>query len=369
MAAAVLHLNTETSWRGGESQTLHLASGLARRGHRTIVACPAASELARRAAAAGVEVAPFESRGDWDLPAARRLAALLRRSSPDILHLHTGHAVALGTFASFLLEAPPLVASRRVSFPLHGGPLGRLKYSLRVARVIAVSESIRLSLIERGLAAERVVTVHSGIDPGRFARGDRWTTRAEWTAAAGWPEDAFVIATASHLATHKGVDLFLAAAARAARERPEARFLVIGRGEREADLKRQAREAGMAACVHFAGFRDDMPDVLAGADLFVLASRSGEGSPAVLKEAMAAGLPVVASALDGVREIIEDGRHGLLTTPGHVEDLTRAIVLLTGDGALRARLGDGGRERVALFTLDRMVERTAAVYESLEARA
>jgi glycosyltransferase involved in cell wall biosynthesis len=108
-----------------------------------------------------------------------------------------------------------------------------------------------------------------------------------------------------------------------------------------------------------------MPDVLAGLDLFVLASTSGEGSPAVLKEALAAGLPVLASALDGVEEIIQDSLHGLLSPPGDAPALARGIVRLSRDGALRSRLVDAGRRRAVEFTVDRMVEHTAEVYADL----
>src|SRR5439155_2669521 len=135
---------------------------------------------------------------------------------------------------------------------------------------------------------------------------------------------AFLIGTAGHLAAHKGLEVFLCAAADAASELPDARFVVIGRGEAETSLRRAAERLGIAPRVAFAGFREDMPDVFAGLDLFVLSSVSGEGSPAVLKEAMAAGTPLVVTALDGIEEIVEDARHGLLVPPGNAPALARA---------------------------------------------
>lgn len=366
MPGAVLHLNTETGWRGGEAQTLYLAAGLEKRGVGCLVVVPPGCPLEGRAKAQGLAVASVPMHGEWDLRAARRVAALARHHGVSLLHYHTAHAVGIGTLATLFAGRRPAVAARRLSFRIRGRFLGRWKYSWRVDRVIAVSEAIRRSLIAQGIAAERVVTIHSGIDPGRFSGGDRNRFRGSIAGAAGsWPRDAWLIGTAAHLAAHKGIGLFLEAAAIASRDLPQARFVIVGRGEEEGTLRREAARLGLQDLILFAGFRDDMPDVMAGLDLFVLPSTSGEGSPAVLKEAMAAGLPVAATALDGVEEIIQDARHGLLTPPGDAPALARAIVTLSRDGDLRQRLTIEARRRVAEFTIDRMVERTAEVYASL----
>lgn len=366
MPLTVLHLNTEMGWRGGEAQTLFLAAGLERRGIRSLVVAPPGSALAARAAAAGLQVRPLPMHGEWDLAAAWRLAGIVLRERVDVLHYHTAHATSIGALARGRAGRRRAVAARRVSFPLRRAVLSRLKYTLGADRVIAVSEAIRRSLIDQGLRADRVVTIHSGIDPRRFEGGDCARFRAPTTAAPlAWPADAFLIGTVGHLAAHKGFDLFLEAAAVAARELPLARFVVVGEGKEGRNLRGRAAALGIEDRVWFTGFRDDMPDVLAGLDLFVLASRGGEGSPAVLKEAMAAGIAVVAAALDGVGEIIEDATHGVLTPPGDAPALARAIVRLAVDRPLREHLVGGARRRADEFTIDRMVDRTRDVYAAL----
>jgi len=363
MAWTLAHLNTERGWRGGEAQTLRLVRGLRERGHRCLLIGQPDGELMRRAAGEGIPASPVPMRGELDLPAARRLARLVREEGVQLLHYHTAHAVALGTLASLFCGRRPAVASRRVSFRLRGLLLGRLKYSWRVDRVVAVSEAIRRSLITQGLAPERVVVVHSGIDPERFASGEGARFRASLRGLApDLPDDAFLIGTVGHLAAHKGIDLYLEAAALAAAELPRARFVIVGRGEEERALRRLSGRLGLGDRVIFAGFRDDVADVLAGLDLFVLSSRSGEGSPAVLKEAMAAGVAVVATSLDGLEELVEDGRHGLLSPPGNAPALARSIVLMASDDRLRERLSFAAGERVRGFTSERMVESTEAVY-------
>ncbi|MFQ5876521.1 MAG: glycosyltransferase [Acidobacteriota bacterium] len=368
MPTTILHVNTERSWRGGEAQTLLLARGLEARGHRCLLIVQPGSPLAARASGAGLETIPVRVRGELDLAAARRIAAALEREKVGLLHYHTGHAVTLGTVATLLAGRRPAVASRRVSFPFRSRLVGRLKYRLRVDRVVAVSEAIRARLIAQGLDPRRVVVIHSGIDPDRFSGGDRARFRASIGGPAVLPErGAPLIGTVGHLAAHKGIDLFLEAAALAARELPGARFVIVGRGEREASLRRLAARLGMAGKAIFTGFRDDMPDVYAGLDQLVLASSSGEGSPAVIKEGMAAGLPVVATSLAGLDEIAEDGRHALLTPPGNAPAMARAMILLATDPALRARLVEAARVRVREFSADRMVERTESIYREIGA--
>ena len=363
----ILHLNTETGWRGGEAQTLHLVRGLQARGYRCIVAGPRQGELLSRAAAEGLAIVPLAARGEFDLRAARDLSRVLREERVDLLHAHTAHAVTLLTLATLSgRRRPAMVAARRLSFPLRSSYLGRIKYGFRVDRVIAVSEAIRRLLVRQGLDPRRVSVVHSGIDPERFRRGDRQHFRESLRPLMG--DDAgtaFLVGAVGHLAAHKGLDVFLSAAAEAAREIPAARFLLIGRGEAEGCLRSTADRLGIASRVAFTGFRDDMPDVFAGLDLSVLSSVSGEGSPAVLKEAMAAGTPLVATALDGLEEIVEDARHGLLVPPGNAPALARAIVILAKDPQLRARYSAAALKRVLQFTTDRMVDATEAVYRSI----
>jgi glycosyltransferase involved in cell wall biosynthesis len=366
LRSAILHLGTEPGWRGGEAQALFLARGQARRGRRVIVAAPPASALLQRAAAEGLETIPFAGRGEWDLSAGRRLARLAATAPAALVHAHTAHAAALLFLARLCGCRARGVVARRVSFPIRPPALGRVKYSWGVDRVIAVSEAIRRALLRQRLDPERVVVVHSGIDAGRFAAGHREPARAHLLEGGGFPPDALLVGTVGHLAAHKGIDRFLEAAALFARSVPRARFVLVGRGGEEPSLRALAGRLGLDGRVLFAGFRDDLPDLYAALDLFALASISGEGSPAVLKEAMAAGIPVVSTSLDGVEEIIEDARHGLLTPPGDAAAMARALDRLAADAALRKRLADAGRRRAAEFSIERMVEKTEAVYASLE---
>ncbi|MEE9292178.1 MAG: glycosyltransferase [Acidobacteriota bacterium] len=366
MSSTILHLNTERSWRGGEAQTLMLARGLARRGHRCLVVGQPRSPLVERAAESGLGVYPIMMRGDLHLGAARRIGEIIRAESVGLLHYHTAHAVSLGTLATFFSGRRPAVASRRLSIPLRNRLLGRLKYGYRVDRVIAVSEAIRRNLLARGFDPRRVEVVHSGIELDRFTGASHGRFRASLGGeGAGIGSGTFLFGTAGHFAGEKGFDLFIEAAALAARELPQARFVLVGRGEKESALRDLAVRRGVQENVLFAGFRDEMPEVFEGLDLFVLPSPLGEGSPAVVKEAMAAGVPLVATDLDGIEELTEDGRHAVLVPPGDAPAMARAMVLLAGDPPLRKRLVAAARQQVRKFAAERMVEKTEAIYRSL----
>ena len=184
----------------------------------------------------------------------------------------------------------------------------------------------------------------------------------------GIDRGAFLVGCVGYLAAHKGHEVLLEAAARVAPEMSHLRLLILGEGSERPRLEAQAAAGELAGRVVFAGFRDDVPRLMASLDLFVLPSLSGEGSPAVLKEAMASGVPVVASDLDGIREIVEEGKEALLVPPGHRERLAAAIRRAAADPGVRAALAAAGRTRVQEFSADRMVDRTLEVYGQARAK-
>ena len=171
------------------------------------------------------------------------------------------------------------------------------------------------------------------------------------------------------LAAQKGHDVLLRALARLTGAFPHAHLAVVGDGDRAHRLRESARSLGLDGRVHWVGFRDDVPAATAGFDIAVLPSLAGEGSPAVVKEAMAAGVPVVATTIGGIGEILQDGAQGLLMPPGDEEALASALERLLADPGLRRAMGEAGRDRSRDFSMDRMVEQTEAIYLRLRERA
>jgi glycosyltransferase involved in cell wall biosynthesis len=358
----LLHLNTERGWRGGEVQTILLAKGLRERGHQCLLGVPAGSSLDRRCRAADLPVESLDPRGEFDLRAILRVAGMARRFGPDLVHYHTSHAVTLGSLASYRAGLRPAVASRRVSFPLSRNPLARFKYTHRVSRVIAVSEGIRRMVQETGIPADKVILIPSAVDLERF-RDLR--SREACRRELGVGENDFLVGAVGHLAAHKGHEVLIAAAGRLRHEGRGFRFLIVGSGEREAALRRQIEATGVGEIFRLLGFREEVAEILPALDLLAFPSLSGEGSPAALKEAMACGIPVVASDISGVREVVRSGEEGWLLPPGDPESLSAAILQFASQPGLALECGRRGRLRCREFGVERMVERTESVYREI----
>lgn len=345
----ILHIDTEKTWRGGEQQVLYLAKGLKEKGYESTILCQPSSPLSERARAAGIAVEELSMRGGVDPYAVIQIARMLM-GEYDVLHLHTSNAHTLGYLASFLTSGVKVVASRRVSFPVKGF-FGKLKYK-GVDKVIAVSEEVRNDLIRSGIHPEAVVVIHSSIDIGRYK-------------AAGEEPSHPVVGIVAHLAEHKGHIYFLEAAKKVSTVIPDARFLIVGDGEKREELEKYARNLDIAQKVIFAGFQKDIPKMISQCTITVLSSISGEGSPGVLKESMAAGVPAVTTDVGGSREIVEDGISGFVVPPRDSEALAASIIKLLRDKELRARMRQESLRKVQEFTTDNMVEKTVAVYREL----
>lgn len=353
-----LHLNTEEGFRGGEVQTLGLVRHLAAWGHLAILMAPPGSELARRAAEAGLDTVPFRAGGEWDLFGAWRLRRLLRRETPDVIHAHTPHALALALLARGNSPRPAVVATRRVSFPLRSG-LSARKWA-KADAVVAVSGSISQSLKASGIPQERVHIIHSGVEMGRF-RGlpSKEAARRRW----GIPDGSPVLGVVSALSHHKGVGVFMTALQRVWTKVPAVRAMVAGEGELLECLRRGARVQNLP--VQFLGFLPDPVELLPALDILVLPSLSGEGSPGVIKEAAAAGIPVVATDVGGAKEILRPDLEALYVPPADPESLAWAILRVMKDPDLAKKLGRAAQTRIQQFSLEAAAAANLALYRDL----
>jgi glycosyltransferase involved in cell wall biosynthesis len=230
-------------------------------------------------------------------------------------------------------------------------------------RAIAVSGVTRSDRVRiAGIPGSRVVTIHNGIDPDRFAR---LPARAAARAELGLPADRVLIGGVGQLARYKGYDVLIRAFAGVAGRCPQADLVIAGTGPLREELEALADRLGARGRIHFLGFQPDVLRVLAALDIYVLASIC-EALPYALLEAMAAGLPVLATAVGGVPEVIEPGVSGLLVAPGRVDAMADALGRLADSAPARARLGAAARERVGRHFHQRdSARRTIAVYRQL----
>lgn len=361
---SILHVDSERTWRGGERQVMELMRRQRRRGHTPHLAAPGASAIAARAGAEGFPVHAVPMRGTWDVFSALAIAGLHRRLRPDIVHWHAARAHALGAMASVFAPGPARVLSRRVDFPVRRTPGSKLLWALPVEGIAAISDGVRTALEGSGVDPARVRVVPSGIDlTPHEAPFDRAALRARY----GIGDEEIVALQVAALAPHKAQSDLLRAAALARGRAPSLRIWIAGEGPLGPALEAEQRELGLGTTVRFLGFREDVIDLLRAADFFVVSSYL-EGMGTATLDAMAAGLPVAATRVGGVPEIVQDGQTGLLVPPRDPTALSEAMTRLALDRELRARLGNGGKIKVLAFSADQTEERTDALYAEILTR-
>lgn len=353
----ILHVDAESGFSGGEVQVFLLMEGLRARGHVNVLAAPPESRALLAARSAGFAIAPVRMSADWDFPAVRRLRKVIAEHTPDVVHLHTGRATWLGGLAA-RGTGVPAITTRRMDREVKRNWRTRLVYGSLVRRVAAISTPVRECLERGGVPAEKIVLVHSAIDPTALVlRRSRAETRRELET----DENELVLLTLATLVARKGIDVLLDALAELVSRGVRPIAWIAGDGEERAELERRALELGLSRCVHFLGHRRDSADLLAACDVFVLpARREGLGVSAL--EALAASRAVVASRVGGLAEVVIDGECGLTVPPGDASALARALERVLGDAELRARLAAAGPARVASGFL---AEQMVASYEKL----
>ncbi len=357
----ILYLITELSTGGAQVALLRLLRGLNRDRFSPTVACLYNGDgaVAQEIRALGISVFDARVRHKTDLAALWRLYRYIRRICPTILHTSLFHANLPGRVLGRLAGVPIVICSERTmamesKWRYH---LNRWTIGL-VDRVIAVSANVRdFYTTHVGLPAEKLVTIYNGVELPPEPLPSRREARTE----LGLPLDGPVIGAVSRLDPVKGVDVLL----RAFASIEGAHLAIIGDGPERTALEALAEHLGVADRIHWAGHRCNVLRLLPALDLFVQPSLH-EGLPNAVLEAMAAGLPVVATAVGGTPEVVVGGITGLLVPPNDTNALAEAIATLLRDPDLRRRMGRAGQERVRCrFSLKQMVQQMQALYEDL----
>jgi glycosyltransferase involved in cell wall biosynthesis len=362
-AFPVIHLITELDSGGAQTALLRYLTDHDRSRYRPTVVCLYNGDqvVAQQIRALGIEVVDVGMTRPYRLDALWRLYRLLRKERPSILHCWMVHANLLGRLVGRLARVPVIITSRRnVEI---GGPwrerAKRLTRHLDHA-VIAVCDLARQAEIERtGVAPDKVNTIYNGIVPFPEVSAE---IVAQLRHDLSMSEAAPVVVCISRLHPQKGHDDLLRAWQQVTAVYPQTYLLIVGDGERRSELELMAAQQPH---IYFTGQRNDVPQLLALSRLLVLPSL-WEGLPNVVLEAMAAGLPVVATAVGGTPELVIDGETGLLVPPRDPAALAQAIVTLLTDSDLAQRMGENGRLRVAdRFTIGQMVQKTEQLYHRL----
>lgn len=361
----VCALITELGIGGAQKVMADVLTHLPQDRYRVLAVCiynpGETGEALRRA---GIQVVDLAMRSKTDITVAGRLLRLLRSFRPDILHTHMFHANLLGRLVGRLAGVPLVISTEHTM-----GQEGSVRRVLNrwtsplAGRVVAVSQSVGDFAVERiRIDPGRVVVIPNGIDLRRYQTGP---DPREARAKLGLPVEGPVVGSVGTLRPVKGFDILLQAFARLAPHWPGAHLLIVGDGPEMKKLRALADILGLCDRVHFTGARTDVEQLLPALDVFVCPSH-WEGLPLAVVEAMAAGLPVVATRVSSLTEVVAEGVTGLIVPPADPAALAHSLETLLEDPELRRRMGAAGRQRAQdHYTLERMVSQTEELYQAL----
>jgi glycosyltransferase involved in cell wall biosynthesis len=305
-------------------------------------------------------------RNALDVPSAHELARIVKRGDIEIIHAHMGRDYPLAAYAAKRNSDVRLIVTRHVLFPLnrlHGQLLSR------ASRVIAVSQAVADQLIKQRLVPqEKISIVPNGVDLNRLRESrltvDRELLHREW----GVPERSVLVGSVGQLRPLKGHDVFVRAAAIVAAQVPSAHFVIAGgddshQTETHAALTAQIETLNLQKKIHLLGHVNHIAPFLAGLDLFVSSSQT-ESFGLAIAEAMATGLPVVATSTDGAREIVRDGETGRIVSLGNSDELAEEIIALLKDPHRMSQMGRAAQAYVSeSLSMERMVDAVEKIYK------
>ncbi len=389
----VLHIITRFDKGGSAENTFLTVCGLDRKRYEVLLAMGASDVSSVRsnsndpenlatqkniseAKAAGVrlffvrhlvrELNPFR-----DIAAFFALCRMISREKPDIVHTHTSKAGFLGRWAAWLCRVPAIVHTPHGHvFWGYFNPWKTLlfitleRFTARITDrlVMLTPQEMKDHLALRIAPEEKFTIIHSGVDLKQFSPEKVWDGKKEVLPEV--PENKVIIGTVGRLTAVKGQDVLLKAVYELKQNGREVFLLLLGEGERRQELEEIADRLQLTECVRFLGWRSDVGAVMKSFDIFCLPSLN-EGMGKVVVEAMAMGLPIVASNVGGITDLVRDGENGLLVPSGDAKALAKALATLCDDQQMRRKMGEAGKLIAPLYNLDEMLKKIDTLYREL----
>ena len=354
---SIAGVDPELGFAGGETQVLGLTLALAAGGHRAELICDPAGRLWERALDAGIRCHPIRIRNAIDLAAGVKLRAILKRERYDVVHFHTSRAHSMAPFARGF--ASTLVVTRRMDYRPNR-VFAPLLFNRAVDGVVAISNGVADSLAAAGVDRRRVTVVHSGVDCNCF-RPPTMQERADARAALGISDREILISAVGALEQRKG-HRYLIEAIGALAASIKVKCFIVGQGSVHKVLQGEIAVIRSLERIKLLGRVDDVRELLWASDIFAMPSLK-EGLGVAALEAMASNLPVIASDVGGLREVVEDGRPGIIVPPANSKQIASAIQRLAEADGLRAQMGAAARVRVVEnYSMEKMAARTLALY-------
>ena len=332
--------------------------GMRELGHEMSLACQPGARLGTRARDAGFTVYETLMRSAVDLPAVVRLRRFMRQGGIEIVNCHSGRDTQLAGFAAHsLFPRPRVIRTRHLALPI----TSRFTYSTLPDHVVAVSNHVKRYLVSAGISANQISAVMTGIDLNRY---DPLRASSDLRAELGLLPDTLLVGTVAILRGKKGHQQILDAAPSVIERFPQTHFIFVGDGPQHEKLSASIEARKLETHVHMLGLRSDIPSLLFNFNIFLLPTYQ-EALGTAFIEAGASGLPSVGTNVDGVPEVVQDGKTGFLVPPQNSASLIEPVCHLLSDGELRKRFGTAAVEYVRQhFSIASMVTGMEEVYRN-----
>ena len=355
----ILHIESSLGWGGQEHRTLKEMREMRNRGHCVELLTRPEAKLAERAAAENFTTHAVKMRGGADLIAVWQMLKIIKSNDYDVVNTHSGHDSLLGGLAGRLARKPLVVRTRHLALAI----TSLATYKWLPHKVVTVSEWVEKYLVSVGVPAENVKTIYTGIEAA--PKVENPTLRKELNLA----DDDILSVTVAILRYEKGHKSLIDAAIPLFAKYPKLHLVFAGDGPIFEELKNYIAELNLSERIHLLGLRKDLPNVLQSCDFFTLPTWQ-EALGTSFIEAMNSGLAVIGSAVDGVPEVIQDGKNGLLIEAKNEKSIQTALERLITDVDLRKQMGKVGKEITQTkFSVAKMAEEMESFYiQSIQER-
>ncbi len=359
----VIHLSSERTWRGGEQQIAYLIDGSLKAGLEVHAACRTESAFSTYCKSKDIPHIDLGYKNEFDLSPALKIKYYCKQHQIDLVHMHSSHSHAIGVWSKILGNPADLILSRRVDFPVKDNFASRFKFNYpKIKAIVSISAKIQ-EIIAPDIKRQDVLhTVHSGIDPSRFEHA---TNAGVLHQDFGIDDNIKLVGNISAVADHKDYFTFIDTAEKVLAERKDVKFLIIGDGPLNAEIKDRINQSAFKDGIVMTGFRHDIPAIIQELDVFLITSKT-EGLGTTILDAFANRVPVVATKAGGIPEAVIHQETGLLSNVGDSQSLASHVVQTLDDkDKTNQRIHHAYEKLLREFTIDAMVQGNLEVYKNV----
>ncbi|MCP4458994.1 MAG: glycosyltransferase family 4 protein [Cytophagales bacterium] len=358
----VLHLSSESTWRGGEQQIIYLVEETRKLGVDAIIGCRENSEVEKYCKNNQLPFVSLPFKSAYDISTAFRIVKYCRNEKIQLVQTHTSKSHTMSVIAGLFGLNIPQILTRRVDFPIKNNWFSRFKYNYsKIKRIICISETINKMTAVDIKEKSKLITIHSGVDINKFSP----YFTSDWLRLNfKIKKDTVVIGNTSAISDQKDYFTFVKAAQRLINQKKDVHFFIVGDGPTRPAIEQFVKEKELVDHITFTGFVDNINELLPALDIFLFTSKT-EGLGTSVLDAMAANVPIVATAAGGVPEMVEHEKNGLLYQVGDVEGITEGVERFLADRELAKSLADEAQKTVKNFSKEKTARRTLKVYNEI----